>query len=103
MSKSDLTKTIPGAEPEFSEEVITGVVNFFGPEIKALEKYALDHYDAGGHWIAETYDPEDYALALLRAGTHDTIDQMLEVTRNYLRREWEHLNMLEREYAYGDE
>lgn len=102
MTDGNPTPTL-GAEPEFSDEVVTGVVNFFGPEIKALQQFALAHYDEGGHWVVETYDPEDYALALLKSGTHDTIDRMLEAARNYLRCEWEHLCMLEKEYSYGDE
>ena len=30
-------------------------------EVAALKQYALDNYDAGGHWVAETYSDLDYA------------------------------------------
>jgi len=34
-------------------------------EVKALEDYARDHYEEGGHWVYETYDTEDYEKLLL--------------------------------------
>ena len=27
---------------------------------KELEAYAMSHYEAGGHWVAETYSDSDY-------------------------------------------
>jgi hypothetical protein len=88
---------------QFDDEAVRTVTEFCNPEIKALEQFALDNYDAGGHWIVETYDPEDYALALLRQGSHETIDLLVAAAKEYLRRDWEHMNILEREYAFGDE
>lgn len=35
--------------------------------IKALERYALDHYEQGGHWVYETHDEADYLEYLTNA------------------------------------
>lgn len=88
---------------QFDDENVRAITAFCQPEIKALKKFATDNYEVGGHWVAETYDDEDYALALLRQGKHDTIDLLVAAAKEYLRRDWERLNMLEREYAFGDE
>lgn len=90
-------------EDNITDEVVQGIVAFCAPEIKQLEQFALDHYEEGGHWVAETYDKSDYARVLLSVGQHDTMDKLVETAKTYLRRDWEHMNMLEREYAFGDE
>lgn len=35
---------------------------------KALEQYALDNYEAGGHWVYETHTAEVYQEYLDEAG-----------------------------------
>lgn len=37
-------------------------------DIKTLEAYAMANYEAGGHWIAETYGAADYQAVLDEAG-----------------------------------
>lgn len=37
--------------------------------IKELEQFALDHYEAGGHWVVETYSKEDYIDVLTKTKT----------------------------------
>lgn len=32
-----------------------------------LQAYALANYERGGHWIYETYTPEDYEAVLIEA------------------------------------
>lgn len=86
-----------------TDEAVVGVVNFCAPEIAQLEQFALDHYEKGGHWVYETHDKEDYARVLLQVGKHDTMDQLVESAKNYLRQHWERMCMLERECAFGDE
>lgn len=88
-------------DTEFDAEVIAGIVAFCAPEIARLKQFALDHYEYGGHWVYETHDKEHYARVLMRAGKHDTMDQLVEVAKNYLRQHWERMDMLEREYAFG--
>jgi hypothetical protein len=35
--------------------------------IKLLEQYALDNYEAGGHWVYECFGAEDYDQYLTEA------------------------------------
>lgn len=37
-------------------------------DTKTLEAYAMQHYEAGGHWIVETYNDADYQAVLDEAG-----------------------------------
>lgn len=37
--------------------------------IKELKQFALDHYEAGGHWVVETYSKEDYIDVLTKTKT----------------------------------
>jgi hypothetical protein len=52
-------------------------------DVKALEVYALNNYDVGGHWVYETYGSEDYAELLL-VNDHD-----IDKAKDYLRYHWE--------------
>jgi hypothetical protein len=36
--------------------------------IKTLQAYALDNYEAGGHWVYETHNAADYQEILDDAG-----------------------------------
>lgn len=36
---------------------------------KVLEQYALDNYEAGGHWVVECWLEEDYLQALTEGGS----------------------------------
>jgi hypothetical protein len=35
---------------------------------KELEAYAMSHYEAGGHWVVETYSNSDYQAVIDEAG-----------------------------------
>jgi len=59
--------------------------------IDALKAHALANYEAGGHWIAETYGQADYARTLAEAG--DDID----AAKAMLEKAWLFLNMREAE------
>jgi hypothetical protein len=37
--------------------------------IETLKKFALDNYEAGGHWIVETYSDADYEGVLRNSKT----------------------------------
>ena len=37
-------------------------------DTKTLEAYAMQHYEAGGHWVVETYGAADYQAVLDEAG-----------------------------------
>ena len=47
-------------------------------DIKALETYALNNYDAGGHWVYETYGKGDYLSLLLGVSSLDEAKQYLK-------------------------
>jgi hypothetical protein len=47
-------------------------------DIKALEVYALNNYDAGGHWVYETYGRGDYLSLLLAVDSLDDAKQYLK-------------------------
>ena len=49
----------------------------------ALEQFALDNYDVGGHWVYETFRTKDY-LETYREASND-----LEATKQKLRETWE--------------
>lgn len=59
--------------------------------IDTLKAYALANYEAGGHWIAETYDTADYVRALEKAGGS------VSKAKAALKNEWLFLNMREAE------
>lgn len=50
--------------------------------IQDLETYALNNYDAGGHWVYETYGKADYMALLASVGSVDNAKQ-------YLKEYWE--------------
>jgi hypothetical protein len=50
--------------------------------IQDLETYALNNYDAGGHWVYETYGKTDYMALLASVGSVDNAKQ-------YLKEYWE--------------
>jgi hypothetical protein len=62
--------------------------------IDALKAYANTHYEAGGHWIAETYGQADYERALAEAGGD------IEAAKAMLEKAW--LFLVEREAEAGD-
>ena len=37
--------------------------------VEALKKFALDHYDEGGHWVYETFGHDDYAWWLMNSNS----------------------------------
>ena len=63
--------------------------------VKELEKFALAHYDQGGHWIVECWEAVDYEC-LLRECNND-----LDLARQELEREWKITVAQERECAWG--
>ena len=62
--------------------------------INALEQYALDHYEEGGHWVAECYDTADYMQVL-----EDTRGDLNEAKR-LIKQDWERTCARERECAW---
>ena len=56
-----------------------------------LEAYAMSHYEAGGHWVVETYSDSDYqAIIDEAAGDADKAKAATKAA-------WEFLVMQERE------
>ena len=39
--------------------------------VEALKKFALDHYEEGGHWVFETFGTGDYEEVLRSFATVD--------------------------------
>jgi hypothetical protein len=60
-------------------------------DIKTLEAYAMQHYEAGGHWIVETYGAADYQAVLDEAGGN------MAKAKAALKREWLFLVAQQRE------
>lgn len=56
-----------------------------------LEAYALANYEAGGHWVFETYSDSDYRRILDEAGGS------IAKAKAALKEEWLFLVMQERE------
>jgi galactokinase len=54
--------------------------------IDVLERYALENYQEGGHWVYETHGKADYLEALEEAGFD------LEKTKANLKDYWELMN-----------
>jgi len=65
-------------------------------KVAALEQYASDNYEVGGHWVYETYSREYYLEALERNGFD------LAKARDYIRRDWELAEMQCRECSSGE-
>lgn len=38
-------------------------------DIETLKQHACDNYEAGGHWISETYSDAEYAEVLAQCGS----------------------------------
>ena len=62
--------------------------------IRALEQYALDHYEEGGHWVAECFDVADY-MQVLEDARGD-----LEEAKRLIKKNWERTCARERECAW---
>lgn len=54
--------------------------------IQELKKFALAHYEEGGHWVYECYENEELEGTLMRAGGD------VELAKEYLRTYWEMVN-----------
>lgn len=54
--------------------------------MKALEQFALDNYEEGGHWVVETHVAEDYQEFLDKAGGN--VAKAKKLVRKY----WELMN-----------
>jgi hypothetical protein len=48
--------------------------------VEALKKFALDHYDEGGHWIYETFGTGDYECVLRSFSTLEEAKEDLKVS-----------------------
>ena len=64
--------------------------------IKQLEAHALANYEAGGHWVYETYDDVDYEAIVAEA------EGNLERAKELLQEAWEFLVEREQECSFGD-
>ena len=60
-------------------------------EMKALEQFALDNYEEGGHWVAETHEAADYQEFLDEAAGD------LKKAKALVREYWEFMNMRQAE------
>jgi hypothetical protein len=60
-------------------------------DTETLEAYALDNYEAGGHWIVETFGPADYQAIVDAAGGN------MAKAKTALKKEWLFMNMRESE------
>jgi hypothetical protein len=54
--------------------------------MKALEQFALDNYEEGGHWVVETHVADDYQEFL------DEAVGDLEKAKTLVREYWEFMN-----------
>jgi hypothetical protein len=61
--------------------------------VEALKKFALDHYEEGGHWVYETHGTGDYELVLR---SHKTLAEAKADLRDY----WECMNEREMECRF---
>ena len=61
--------------------------------MEELKQYALDNYEAGGHWVFETFSDADYAEVL-------SICQSIEAAKKALKRDWELCEERKREYSW---
>lgn len=64
--------------------------------IEALKAHALANYEAGGHWVYETYSAADYEAIVAEA------EGDLERAKELLQEAWEFTCERERECAFGD-
>ena len=62
--------------------------------IQALEQFALDNYENGGHWVYETHGADDYQEIL------DEAVGDLAKAKALLRDYWEFMNERQRECAW---
>lgn len=62
--------------------------------LRALEQYAVDNYEAGGHWVVECFDRKDYLNIIERTGCDLNEGKVL------LRAHWETMCERERECAW---
>jgi hypothetical protein len=63
----------------------------FRTVVNTLEQYAFSHYEAGGHWVAETYSYKDYIEVL----EHN--DFNVDEAKKELKEYWEWTNERQRE------
>ena len=61
---------------------------------KALEQYALDNYEEGGHWVYETHGNRDYQDLL------DEVGGDLNKAKEQMRAYWKRMNERQRECAW---
>lgn len=64
-------------------------------EVEQLKKYALDNYEEGGHWIAETYSDLDYGESVF-------LSTSLQACKKEFKEYWEMMNQRERECSWGE-
>ena len=65
------------------DEATQNWAGFAHEALNALEQYALDNYEAGGHWVVECFDKEDYLEIIAEAGC-DLVE-----AKTLLRTHWE--------------
>ena len=63
-------------------------------DTETLKAYAMQHYEAGGHWIVETYGDADYQAVLDEAGGN------MAKAKSALKKAW--LFLVERQAEAGD-
>ena len=64
-------------------------------KIQQLQQFAMDNYEAGGHWVVECWDAADYNDVLELCGGD------VELAKARIQEDWEVTNAQERECAWG--
>jgi hypothetical protein len=64
-------------------------------KIQQLQQFAMDNYEAGGHWVVECWDAADYNQVLEDCGGD------VEAASAAIQQQWELTNEQERNCAWG--
>jgi hypothetical protein len=62
-------------------------------EVEELKKYALENYEAGAHWVVETFSDLDYAVVVFECSS-------LQAGKQALKEAWEGVEEQKREYSW---
>ena len=63
-------------------------------KIQQLQQFAMDNYEAGGHWVVECWDSADYNDVLEECGGD------VELAKARIQEDWELTNEQERNCAW---
>jgi hypothetical protein len=63
-------------------------------KIQQLTQFAIDNYEAGGHWVAECWNAADYDEVLEKVGGD------VELAKESLKQHWKLINEQEQNCAW---